>query len=129
MLSRLLFATAACAAVAVARPVRTVHLVPHTHDDTGWLKTVDQYHYGANGTIYVAGTQYIISTVVQALATDPSRRFTYVEQAFLARWWGEQNNATKATVRALVKEGRLQFSNAGWCMHDEATPHWLDMVD
>ena len=33
-----------------ALPELTVHIVPHTHDDVGWLKTVDQYFYGANNT-------------------------------------------------------------------------------
>ena len=30
-----------------------VHLVPHSHDDVGWLKTVDQYFVGSNSTIQV----------------------------------------------------------------------------
>ena len=32
-----------------------VHLICHSHDDVGWLKTVDQYYYGANNTIQHAG--------------------------------------------------------------------------
>ncbi len=28
-----------------------VHIISHTHDDPGWLKTADEYYYGSNSTI------------------------------------------------------------------------------
>jgi hypothetical protein len=30
-----------------------VHLIPHTHDDAGWLKTFDQYFWGTRQDIQV----------------------------------------------------------------------------
>jgi lysosomal alpha-mannosidase len=106
-----------------------VHLVCHTHDDVGWLKTVDQYYMGADNNIQHASVQFILDSVIPALQADPARKFIYVEQAFFVRWWREQDDTMKAAVRELVKNGQLEFTNGGWCMNDEAAPHYSDIVD
>jgi len=66
-----------------------VHLIPHTHDDIGWLKTVDQYYYGSWNNITWAGVQYILDSVITKMVTDPTIRFIYVEMGFFVRWWNE----------------------------------------
>ncbi|KAM9792306.1 lysosomal alpha-mannosidase [Neosynchiropus ocellatus] len=106
-----------------------VHLVPHTHDDVGWLKTVDQYYYGDRNDIQHAGVQYILDSVVDQLLKNPDRRFIYVETAFFYRWWKQQSAAMRQTVTQLVNEGRLEFVNGGWCMSDEATTHYSAVID
>lgn len=56
-----------------------VHLVPHTHDDVGWLKTVDQYYVGSNNSIQVIITQHFlhcIRAVTLSSNLDSNRKFS-----------------------------------------------------
>ncbi|XAR50386.1 Alpha-mannosidase [Bertholletia excelsa] len=106
-----------------------VHLVPHTHDDVGWLKTIDQYYVGSNNSIQGACVQNVLDSLIPALLADKNRKFIYVEQAFFQRWWRDQSVATQNTVKQLVSSGQLELINGGMCMHDEAAPHYIDMID
>ncbi|XP_073060322.1 probable alpha-mannosidase At5g13980 [Primulina eburnea] len=106
-----------------------VHLVPHTHDDVGWLKTVDQYYVGSNNSIQGACVQNVLDSLIPALLADKNRKFIYVEMAFFQRWWREQSETMQDTVKKLVNSGQLEFINGGMCMHDEAAPHYIDMID
>ena len=106
-----------------------MHLIAHTHDDVGWKKTVDEYYDGAKQSVQLGDVSMTISTVVQSLLKDEKRKFTYVEMKFFSMWYNEQTEETRRQVRRLVKEGRLEFVNAGWSMHDEACPHFEDMIN
>ncbi|XP_058121283.1 lysosomal alpha-mannosidase-like [Anopheles ziemanni] len=106
-----------------------VHIVAHTHDDVGWLKTVDQYYYGSRSNIQKAGVQYILDSVLQELLKDHTRRFIFVESAFMHKWYTEQTTAVQETVRNLVDEGRLEFIGGAWSMNDEAAVHYQSVID
>lgn len=112
-----------------AKDKLNVHLVCHTHNDVGWLKTVDQYFYGANQSIQRAGVQYILDSVVQSLQHDPKKRFIYVETAFFSRWWNEQHDSVRHAVKKLVCNGQLEFIGGGWSMNDEAAAHYNSIID
>uniref|UniRef100_A0A8D8ULU0 alpha-mannosidase n=1 Tax=Cacopsylla melanoneura TaxID=428564 RepID=A0A8D8ULU0_9HEMI len=105
------------------------HIIAHTHDDVGWLKTVDQYYYGSKKEHSQLGVQYILDSVTSELAKNKDRRFVYVETSFFWRWWEEQNEYVRVSVKELVDQGRLEFLLGGWCMSDEASPHYSALID
>ena len=95
----------------------TVHLVPHSHDDVGYRKTVDQYYIGSNSSLAVASVQQTLDGTVAALLRVADRKFVITEQAFFIRWWRQQNEQVRASVRDLVARKQIEFVNGGWCMH------------
>jgi alpha-mannosidase len=63
------------------------------------------------------------------LPADSNRKFIYIEQAFFQRWWNEADPKMVALVQQLIDNDQLEFINGGWCMHDEAAPGFVDMID
>nr|XP_058146193.1 lysosomal alpha-mannosidase-like [Dasypus novemcinctus] len=106
-----------------------VHLVAHSHNDVGWLKTADQYFEGDPNDLLSESVKDILNSVVRALLAKPSRRFIYVEMAFFSHWWRQQTSGIQKAVRKLVHQGRLEFANGGWVMNDEATTYYGAIVD
>uniref|UniRef100_A0A8D8QN90 Alpha-mannosidase n=1 Tax=Cacopsylla melanoneura TaxID=428564 RepID=A0A8D8QN90_9HEMI len=117
----------------VCHPIKpgflNVHVISHSHDDMGWLKTVKEYYTGGGDPRVPFSVRRIIGTVVEALNKNPERRFIQVETGFFSMWWKEQNDSTKALVHKLVNSGRLEFTGGAWSMNDEATAYYASIMD
>jgi len=115
----------------IPKPLRklTIHVVPHSHDDVGWLKTVDEYFDGQNREVQWADVHVELSTIIDALLDNPERKFSEVEMKFFSMWWKLQTEEKKMQVRQLIHHGQLEIINAGWSMHDEACPIYEDMIN
>ena len=85
--------------------------------------------FTARNNIQLGAVQYTLDSVVSELQKSPDRRFIYVETGFFWRWWTNQDEETKEIVRTLVNNGQLEFINGGWCMNDEATAHYNEIID
>lgn len=107
----------------------TIYLIPHSHDDVGWLKTPDNYYYGGDQNIQWAGVRYTIDNIVTEMMFNQDLKFSIVEVAFLDMWWRNANQTMKEKLTDYIKKGRVELLNAGWCMSDEATVYYEDMVD
>ena len=62
-------------------------MIPHTHDDVGWLKTMDEYFSGTNQGTHHATVDIILDTVVEQMDKRPNTKFTYVEIKFFTMWY------------------------------------------
>lgn len=74
-------------------------MVHHTHNDVGWLKTVDEYYSGTDNSVQRVAVKLILDEVIAEMVKDTNKRFSYVEMKFFNMWWRNQTEELKAAVR------------------------------
>ncbi|KAI3633115.1 hypothetical protein MIR68_009190 [Amoeboaphelidium protococcarum] len=116
--------------------VLTVHLVAHSHQDVGWLRTKDQYYEERVKHIYNNVLDCLIESYESNSGIDelskrahPLRKFIIVEQAFFQRWFKEVSREKQDWVKRFLREEILEFVNGGWVMHDEGCTTGNAVID
>ena len=104
-----------------------IHVVCHTHDDPGWLWTLDDYYMGTDHC--KVSVKRILDNMVVSLSHNKERKFSYVEMSFFTIWYNSQTDEIKNKVKEFIKEGRLEIINGGWVMHDEASSYFKHSID
>ena len=104
-----------------------IHVVCHTHDDPGWLWTLDDYYMGTDDC--KVSVKRILDNMLVSLSNNKERKFSYVEMSFFKKWYDTQTEKIKQKVKDFIKEGRLEIINGGWVMHDEAGTYYKHLID
>jgi hypothetical protein len=80
-------------------------MIPHSHNDPGWLKTFEEY--------YRQQTRHVLDNAVEKLTQFKNMTFIWSEISFLSKWWENASPIKKTRLKKLVKEGRFEIVTGG----------------
>lgn len=107
------------------------YMIPNTHDDLGWLLTIDEY--------YQKSVKLIYESVLSELAKwDESKgerlkkKFVQSNVGFLKIFLNEkpeEADIKKELISRLIKRGQWEFVNGGVSQPDEACTSYEDLIE
>lgn len=85
-----------------------VFVVPHSHNDPGWIQTFDEY--------YERSTKQIFANMLRHLTDDEQMTFIWAEICYFAKWYETLSKESQDKVKRLLKKKQLEFVTGGWVM-------------
>lgn len=95
------------------------HFVPHTHNDLGWQKTIDEYQSEVIDSI--------LNSSIDTMTEQPDKKFTYCNVGFLANYLREHPDRL-TNLQKLVQKESMYIVNGGIAVHDNACSHYEDII-
>jgi len=87
------------------KPDLKVIVLPHSHNDPGWLRTFEQY--------FITQTKNILDNAVEKLTVFEDMKFIWSEMSFLSKWWDQAHSSRRELLQHLVKKGKLEIVTGG----------------
>ena len=97
-----------------------IYVVPHSHTDLGWLKTIDAY--------YQQDVKHILDSSLRSLPFY-DRKFSFSDIGFIDIWWKKSSKLSRERLTKLVKSGKFELVNCAISMNDALLPHFSDILD
>lgn len=96
-----------------------VFVVPHSHNDAGWLETISDY--------YKYSVKHTLNNIILQLEKRPSFKFCWSEVIYLSMWLEEYPERKKA-LKDLISNGKFEIVGGGWVQNDEALPDFESVL-
>ena len=97
-----------------------VYVVPFSHADPGWLKTVEQY--------FDEQVKFALNNMLERLREWSDMTFIWAETSYFKMWWDTIGEPERNQTRELLRSGRLEIVNGGYVMPDEASCHFYAIL-
>ncbi|KAG2372905.1 hypothetical protein C9374_013027 [Naegleria lovaniensis] len=97
-----------------------VFIIPHSHIDQGWLRTVREYQ---------SETFLILDSIIEQLIARPHAKFVWGDVLYFKEWFEQQPATRQQLVKKMIKQNRFEFVGGGWIQTDEACASYTSIIN